>query len=303
MIQLAQAYNLRGILYRQLGRFDDAIASYGRSLSVYDQVDHRAGQTRAHNNRGVLLQDMGRWPEALVDFDASLEYSEETGEAWWQAAALLNKGEIYRRQGHLHAANKVLEKAYEIGDEHNLGEIVGLTLMNLGAVYLREGNLDKAEVKIAEAGRQFEDIQARGHIVEIQRWETELTMKREQWPEAMVMAEQGLKAAQKTGRTLEIAHAYRRLGTIYRHLKRCEEAKYVLDESLQRTEQMNAPYEKGLALFELARLKAGHSDHFHEVLVLCDEVIALWLRLGAEIDLVEAQALRSTVTSAKERGL
>jgi tetratricopeptide (TPR) repeat protein len=61
------AYNNLGYFFERLGRRDDAMASYQKSLDVCP------GYASAHCNLGLLLMDMGRTDEAMVHYQKALE--------------------------------------------------------------------------------------------------------------------------------------------------------------------------------------------------------------------------------------
>ena len=98
---LAQAYNLQGLVYRNMGESGLAIEAHMASIALYEAAGDSAGLERATSNLGCVYQDLSRWPEALRCFERSAELAERTGEPWRQAAAAINLGEIYRRQGDL----------------------------------------------------------------------------------------------------------------------------------------------------------------------------------------------------------
>jgi tetratricopeptide (TPR) repeat protein len=62
-INQAQYWFHRGMSLAALGRPEEAIADYGRSIALHDQ------HPGPFHLRGKLLVDAGRWQEAIADFD------------------------------------------------------------------------------------------------------------------------------------------------------------------------------------------------------------------------------------------
>ncbi len=299
---LAQAYNLRGILYRNRLQMEEAEASYQQARAIYESSHHLYGLTRVYNNLGVLWQDMGKWPEALEVYDKSLRISLDTGEVWWQAAVLLNKGEIYRRQGQFEEARDVLGRAFELSHQYDLGELEGLSLMNMAATCLLQGDVDEAATTLSAAKTYFATIDAQGHLVEIQRLQAELAMARGRWEDARRLAEEAQQTALETGRELESVHTQRILGAVYRYLGEGEVAEQALQASLQLAQEHKLPYEQGLALLELSLLYADNPKRQPDALATLNRAIERFQKLGATPALKAAQALRADLQSHEERG-
>ena len=63
----AKLYNVKGACLVELGKFNDAINCYGRSI----ELDPCYAQ--AHNNLGVIFEKIGNYDEALQSFDAAIK--------------------------------------------------------------------------------------------------------------------------------------------------------------------------------------------------------------------------------------
>jgi protein O-GlcNAc transferase len=61
------ALHLLGLLHYQYGRYDDALAEFGRALALNDNV------SSAHSNRGLALHALRRFGEALASYDRALQ--------------------------------------------------------------------------------------------------------------------------------------------------------------------------------------------------------------------------------------
>ena len=59
-------FNNRANALKNLGRFDEALASYDRALAIIP------GYADALYNRGVTLQELGRFDEAVDSYDRAL---------------------------------------------------------------------------------------------------------------------------------------------------------------------------------------------------------------------------------------
>ena len=80
----AEVLNNRGATLRELKRYDEALASYDRALSL------RPDYADAFYNRGVTLQELKRFDEALASYDHALTLRPDFAEA------LNNRGSALR---------------------------------------------------------------------------------------------------------------------------------------------------------------------------------------------------------------
>lgn len=300
---LAQAHNLKGILYRNLAESEQAITAYGQSMALYKQAQYLPGEEYASYNLGCAYQDLGKWDDALHCFQQSSRLSQRMGKAWRQAAALNNQGEISRRQGKLEQAISACQQAGQIWQESGFEEFVGVAKINLGASYLKKGALSEAKSYLTESLTLFERLEANLHLPENLRYLAELEVLTQQAPKAQRLAQEALDWALKLERRVEEGPARRALGQALRALGELEEAQKQLDESLSILEENKNPYEIGLTLLELALLRqAQHKAEDHDArreqaIAYCERAITIFNQLGAALDLAQAKEIRQSCSS------
>ena len=90
----ADAYNNRGVLYRQVGHMEEALKDYNKAIEL------NSNDADVFNNRGVLYKQVGRIEEALKDYNKAIELNS-------------NDAGIYNNRGSLYAALGNQEKALE----------------------------------------------------------------------------------------------------------------------------------------------------------------------------------------------
>ncbi len=291
---LAQAYNLQGLVYRNTGESEPAIEAHERSMALYEAAGDSAGLERATSNLGCVYQDLSRWAEALRHFETSAGLAERTGEAWRQAAAAINLGEIYRRQGDLGRAIAAYARARQIGEECGFPEATGMALMDLGASYLKQGDFGAAGEHLAQSQAIFERIGTNVYLPEILRHQAELAHQAGRPQEALPLAQQAVDWAARLERRLELGQAYCVLGQAYDGLGLPGEAEAALRESLSILEAQDNPYETALTRLALARFlgaQAGETQRL-EARTACDRALAVFDELGASLDAARARELR-----------
>ncbi|MCV3217064.1 tetratricopeptide repeat protein, partial [Plectonema radiosum NIES-515] len=100
-----EAWNNRGIALRNLGRLEEAIASYDKALEFKPDKD------TAWYNRGNALRNLGRYEDAIASYDKALEFKPDKDEAFY------NKACCYALQGNIEQAIENLQVAINLNPE------------------------------------------------------------------------------------------------------------------------------------------------------------------------------------------
>ncbi|MBV7332557.1 CHAT domain-containing protein [Chloroflexi bacterium TSY] len=295
---LAQAYNLQGLIQSSLGESQQALHAHQRSVELYQTTNDLIGLEKAYSNLGCVYQDLSRWDEALHYFQASATLSEKTGEERRRAAAAMNLGEIYRRQGQVAPAIAANQQAHAIGTACDFAEVVGLACMNLGVCYLKQSDFSTAQKMLQQSQDTFAAINVTIYSAELCYYRAELHLQMDRPQAGLQLAQQALDWTITLGRRLEAGQAHRVLGQAFHRLGQFAEADIHLRESLTILQAQTSPYEVGLTLVALAQLRATQAQNgqdgaqlSQQALAYCDEVVAIFEELGAALDLKKAQTL------------
>lgn len=114
-------WNKRGDALSDLGRYEEAIASYDKALEINSHDD------KVWNNRGVALDELGRYEEAIASYDKALEIRLNDDKAW------NNRGITLSNLGRFEEAIASYDKALEINpNDDKVWNNRGFALSNLG---------------------------------------------------------------------------------------------------------------------------------------------------------------------------
>ena len=97
-----QAYNMRGSVFGQAGRYDEALTDFNQAISIDPNY------AQAYANRGLVYRQTGKLDLALADYNKALSIDPA------YSTAYLGRGMVYRAQGNALAALKDFNKAIAI---------------------------------------------------------------------------------------------------------------------------------------------------------------------------------------------
>lgn len=127
------AYNGLGSALHNLGRKQEALAAYAKSIELHGHFPE------AQYNYGTMLMDAGKPNEAIAHFQIALKGNPRFADAYQ------NLGEALMQQGKMEAAATHLEKAIALKPDNPFARY------NLGTVLLRQSQYAPAAAQFAEA--------------------------------------------------------------------------------------------------------------------------------------------------------
>lgn len=133
-----------GVIYRALGRNDEASREVLQSLAMRRAAKDRQGEAQCLNTMGLIQIDLGNYSEAVEMFLAALAIRREVKSEPGIAYALNNIGKVYRLTGDYASAIRYIEQAIEIKKRLKLRTSLAYSYINLGGTYLAKGQLDEA---------------------------------------------------------------------------------------------------------------------------------------------------------------
>ena len=108
------AYNNRGLSYKNLGRYEEAITDFTKAIEIDIKVNTNPTYKEAYNNRGNLYNNLGRYEEAVLDFDKVIELN--TNPTFKEVYN--NRGFSYAKLEKYEEAVSDYTKAIEIDDKY-----------------------------------------------------------------------------------------------------------------------------------------------------------------------------------------
>lgn len=146
----ASAHLGLGTIAKQRGQYDNADASYRKSLEIAESNPLLAERVYARRALGQLKVARGDIDAAVEDLRIAMSLAEELGDKRLLAQVLNARGILAARQEKFDDAEELLQRAVAIHESRNDKSGRALSLANLGAVALSRGDLTTAESTLTE---------------------------------------------------------------------------------------------------------------------------------------------------------
>ena len=245
---LAHAYYLLHAAYGVLGNAEAAARYRDLPLPIYEELGDLVGQGNVLNNLGIEAYFEGRWDEALALYGRSKEAKTRAGDVANAAVQSNNEAEILSDQGHYEAAEALLGDALRVWRAAGYEIGIALATSNLGRVAARAGRHDEGLVILAEAVERFGRIGAAGYVDETRTRVAECLALAGRPAEAESVARETLDRVRLSDAGLQETQLERTLGWCALELGETEAARAHLEASLGIARGLGASFEVATTL-------------------------------------------------------
>jgi tetratricopeptide (TPR) repeat protein len=298
--ELAEAYNNLGVIYEDLGSYEQAAEMYSKSLKAREDLGDKKGVAVGYNNLANVYYFLGDYRRAAENSKKSLDIMTEIGYRAGIAGACNNLGTVFQDQGRYEEARAMHERCLELRQE--IGDLPGVAMShgNLGSVMLDLGDYPTAKEHLLKNIEMSTSMRFRIFESQVHSWLAIALLKIGNVDDARRTAETAVKLAQEMEQRSQLASAKKTLGMVGLTLLRSRrmelsDAKVIvgdpLAESLSIFEQLKMQHEAGRCCLELARYfqQLGDLDQCKSYLLRAKEVFQ---KLGALGDLAAANTVQ-----------
>ena len=152
--------NVRGRIYRSLGKYDSARTTYGKVIRIAQEENLNGSLARGFNNLGNIEQLKGDLEASIEYYMKSLEIKETLGDERGIALAFLNIGGI-KTEMKLHPESiKYYRKSNSLAKSIKYTRVIQLTNVKIGSAYNELGQIDSALIyhnKALDIARESKD--------------------------------------------------------------------------------------------------------------------------------------------------
>ncbi len=291
---LARAYNLLGIITRRQGMSAAAINHFQQAFDLYQQAGDIHGQALSHNLIANASFDLGHWHEADQHFRQASETFSQTGDAYNQFFVENNLGWIALNQGRLDEALAFYRDALRSLKSSGKSSpyLLGALHNSLGATHIRRSEAEAALQNLHDAQVYFEQGQVRDeNISELHCHYAEVALLSGDPAEAEAQGQLALSLARELAARAEEGKSLHVLAEAAQAARNSGKAEDWLRAGLLIFEEISDQYEGARCRLSLAGLLLLQ-ERQAECLTEVDHCIEVFQRLGAELDLAAASALK-----------
>jgi tetratricopeptide (TPR) repeat protein len=268
--QEARICNCVGVVYRMLGRMEQAREFLEKALQIYTEEGNYLGEGRVLNDLGRVFADLGNKERARGDYEEALRIYQEQEDQLGEGSALKNLGWVCITQGQSKQAQRYYEQALsifrEIGDR--IGE--GATLNNLSRVYEDLGQMERAQEYYEQAlGIFMEERDRMGEAWSLNNL-GKIYRKLGQHEQALQYLEQALNIRKEIDRRGE-GRTLKNLGTVHEKLGNKQQALQYYKEALNIAQEVEDHEGQGKTLRNLGKL---YLDQKHYEVALASLLLA-----------------------------
>lgn len=132
---LLSSYSKIGNCLHELGRYDEAIGYYLKSLRISEENNLTQQTGLLSNNIAEIFKQQENYEKAFEYYDISIGISKQLNDTLGLCKALINKGVAYKRQKRFADADSLYTKAYSLIEGKKLYDVKGGLLINFGVLY------------------------------------------------------------------------------------------------------------------------------------------------------------------------
>lgn len=246
-------------LYR-LGNLPGALNHFELGLEILRELGERRGEALILHSISRVYRDWGRWEEALRVLEESLAISHEVGDRTGQASTLINISQIYQDWGRSEEALRILEESLAISRKARDRRNEAVTLNNIASIHQTTGRLKEALRALEESLATSREVGDRRSQAATLNNISQIYQDRGQADEALRVLEESLAIDREVGDRTGEAVALNNISQIYHAWGRSEEALTLLEESLAIHREVGNRVGEAVTSWNLARLLAESGD-------------------------------------------
>ena len=152
------------------GKREDAEGFYRQSLEIYERMGDTVGLANVHSNLGVVYRRMGRWDDALRELGSSLTARARIGDPWGIGTTENNIGEVYRTKGDLAEAIAAYERALAAWTPIGYSAGVALALTGMGAAIAESGDAARGLTVLRDAEERWNALGSTTYLPDLYRF-------------------------------------------------------------------------------------------------------------------------------------
>ncbi len=274
----AKAYNLIGVVYRNLGKYERAIASYKNALRIAESSGDSTQIAYSCNNIGGLYRLEGNNTIALEYILRGLKIFENHHDKAGMAFCTINIGLIYRRQQNYIKALEYLDYTLKLRDEINDLPGKALALNLIAEIHYEQGNINDALNYFFEVEKEYTAVDDKKGLAATWSGIGDIYYDKKDYTNALLYRTKALEMSKKINYMEGLINNYCSIGLIYARLGQFAKGSEFMNEARKTVPGFKEVYsqmELDKYLAEFYEIKKDYSlamTHLKKYQVLKDSV-------------------------------
>ncbi|MBS1250074.1 MAG: Photosystem I assembly protein Ycf3 [Chloroflexi bacterium] len=276
-----------------VGEYEGARKHYHEALEV---VEHAPEQDEFIKTQVAVCRKIGTTFERQGDFQNALSHLEDAQQLFFsldseeifnEGAKIKNEiGWIHFRQGEGEQAERYLREALEIVQGSSHYQVIASILNRLGGVYFQKGELAQAADFLRKSLVLQEEI---GDLAAVARSYNNLGLlewRRENWDNALKNYEQSMELNASLGDIEATIHLQGNIGILYIDKGDLRQAKYHLEQCLNKACDIGHSFLEGAAYLQLA-LYWMATREWDKTIDYCERSLRIYNEIGSQESFVD----------------
>lgn len=229
----ARAYNLMGVVYRNLGSYERAITSYKNALKIAESVDDSTQIAYSCNNIGGLYRLEGNNTIALEYILRALKIFENNNDKTGMAFCTINIGLIYRRQQNFIKALEYLNFTLKLRDEIHDRAGKALALNLIAEIHSEQGDINGALDYYLAVEKEYTAVDDKKGLAATWGGIGNIYYDKKDYSKALQYRTKALDMAKKINYLEGLVNDYCSMGLIYARLGQFEKGDEFFKEAIK----------------------------------------------------------------------
>ena len=216
----AEAANYLGIIYHELGDLEKTLGYFYEVQAFYKRRQDSLSLSRVYNNLGLILKDLGRRDEAIDYFKRSIRLKEKLGgDTTALASTLSNVGLLYHEQfKDYEEAHRYYLRALEIDRRFNNTLGIFISLCNIADNFYAQEKYDSSKYYYELATNYIDDIESNQHKAHFLGDFAKVNAVLGQYERAIEKYNSSIEKAKLTDAKVILMESYEGLAMVYKAL-------------------------------------------------------------------------------------
>ncbi|OGC75872.1 MAG: hypothetical protein A2Z27_05200 [candidate division Zixibacteria bacterium RBG_16_50_21] len=160
----ARFHNIKGILEWSLGDYQSCIQDYQKSIKVYEALNSPPELGKVANNLGLVFRELGRYDQAHACLLKGLENAKASNDSIRISSGCNNLSLVCRNLRMYERGIAYAKSAMELAIKLSNREVEALAHNNLGFLLLAKGSLNESLYHLRQAANCFNQIKNRSGL-------------------------------------------------------------------------------------------------------------------------------------------